>query len=133
MGLLVATWGMQASAANTGASIAHWINEARRSEGLASLRPDHELGGAAGRHSRAMAQRGTIFYLQDIEALRRGCGRLTQFEARASSATEAYREAMASSEHRRQVYGDYDQLGIGYARDQAWTYVTWLFLRSADT
>ncbi|MCH9687045.1 MAG: hypothetical protein K0V04_36760 [Deltaproteobacteria bacterium] len=132
-GLVVAAWATPVLAAQSQGPVLGWINDARRAHGLTSLLGDRSLSAAASEHSRAMAERGTLFYHADAKSLREGCDRLTQFEARADTLAGAYRAAMESAEHQRQVFGDYDHAGVGQARDASAVYVTWFFLRSATS
>lgn len=124
---LLLPWTVSASPSNT---VIRWINQIRGRAELPPVVAYADLTDDAQAHGKAMAQRGVVFHYPALATATDGYAVLTQFEARARTLDEALRLALDSKEHRDQVYGDYDRIGVGVGESGGFVYVAWFFMKS---
>jgi uncharacterized protein YkwD len=80
-----------------------------------------------------MARKGQVYRHPELQSVApAGFVKLAQFEAGAPSASQALSLAVQSAEHREQIYGSYDRVGVGVAVEDGYVYVTWFFLESGS-
>ena len=119
-----------ALAASSGTAVIAKINQLRKKANLPPIAAFADLTDDAETHSAAMARRGAVFHHPDLRDVTSGYTVLTQFEARAHTLSQALDGAVASAEHHKQIYGDYDRIGVGVSESGGFVYVTWFFMKT---
>ena len=119
-----------AAASSSGTAVIAKINQLRQRAKLPPIAAFADLTDDAESHSAAMARRGAVFHHPSLRDVTSGYVVLTQFEARAHTLSQALDGAVASAEHQRQIYGDYDRIGVGVSQSGDFVYVTWFFMKT---
>lgn len=112
------------------------VNAARAQAGLAALQTDSRLTQLARTHSQSMAEQQTIFHNPNLGSQAPSEWRLLGENVGLGSSVEIVHQAlMDSPNHRRNIEGAFERIGVGVAVRDGSVYVTQVFMavRPAST
>lgn len=112
------------------------INATRAANGLGALRLDDALRAHARSHSEDMADSGEIYHSSEAElttAAGTGWSGIAENVGKGGSPSSLYDAFMASPNHKMNILGNYNYVGIGTDTKGGALYVTVIFLRRGDS
>ncbi len=114
------------------------VNRERKDRDRRALRLDEHLSAIAKRHSRRMANKGSLFHNQNLVAdvgdrdwsrLGENVGVVPKLDTLKASLKRLHRAFMNSRAHRRNIlHRDFRRIGVGIARSDGKVWVTLVFL-----
>jgi uncharacterized protein YkwD len=113
------------------AQMRHLINAERSEQGKRPLPMSARMSGIAERHTREMAESGTIYHNDDLGSDLRYChpSRWGENVGMGGSVTRLHDLFMDSAPHRKNVLnGTFDRIGVGVVSRHGTTYVTVVFV-----
>jgi uncharacterized protein YkwD len=128
--VLVAGVASPAQATGLRGKMLHAINRVRDQHDLRLLNVNLRLSHDAHRHSRRMANRGSIFHTTDLASRVRPFGATSWGEnvAKGGTVLRVKKMWMRSADHRyNMLHASYRHAGIGLVRARGWLWVTVMF------